>query len=232
MAPPPHHLTHQPRPPSSAPSPSPSLSHRSRSRSRHGSSRGSRHRAIQLAAQFSQQDQQSLSDKPVAASNAMTGDGNGGVRVGSESSTREGGGREQLLSPRQSTSSRNHSLSSSGVGSSVSSFGTTRLSQTGTTSLEQQSSSLSVREGSSVSTYSRREPESLPRVSKITTSNGSTRVSGHSSQSLANSITSNSLHHPKPLFGTGRSSSNRYVHGIIVMLKMCGLQALPGSSLL
>ena len=200
---------HPPRPPSS----SSSSSHRSRS-TRHGSSRGSHRRSIQLAAQFSQQDQQSLNVPSVRppSNTAMTapsvptsGTHSGDVDLSSTSAVN--GGYNQLLSPRESvSSSRDHSVTS-GMGSSVSSLGYS-LHQTGRTPSEY-SSSLSTREGLGASSYLRREPESLPRVGKIATGDGSTHVSGRSG-SLADNVTTNSLHHPKPLFSThGRSASNK-----------------------
>ena len=197
---------HPPRPPSS----SSSSSHRSRS-TRHGSSRGSHRRSIQLAAHFSQQDQQSLNVPSVrppsntAPSVPTSGTHSGDVDVSSISAVN--GGYHQLLSPRESVSSSHDHSVTSGVGSSVSSLGYS-LNQTGRTPSER-SSSLSTREGLGASSYLRRESESLPRVGKIATSDGSTHVSGRSG-SLANSVTANNLHHPKPLFSThGRSASNK-----------------------
>lgn len=184
-----HHQPCPPRPPSLSSS---SSSHRStHSRSRQRSSRGSHHRHA-MAAQFPQNDQHSLIKKSSSDTLSRT------------SFLLDGSSEDSILGSdrgRCPLSSQDVSMTSTGVGSSVSSL--SYMTQSGRLALA--SSSSSARGDSlGVSDRLRRQPDSLPNVGTMANRD----ALGHS-QSCGHTVTtSNNLHHPKLLFGSGQLSSS------------------------
>ena len=152
-----------------------------------------------MAAQFTQPGQQSSSDKPITNSVTMSSFSSSNGVVGSAES------KSQLLSagPSRDVST------SSGIGSSLSSSDYLHQSGNGGVALDHSSSSTTRDHNISSSVLVRRQPDSLPRVGPGRVS--ADRNSLSNSQSTTHVVTTNALSHPKPLFGVGKSSSNRYV---------------------
>ena len=201
----PHHQTEPPpRPPSSS-----SSSHRTRSRSRQRSARGSqRHTIAEQLSQHSSSEKPPLTSLTTTSVSLHNGSGDTTKGIGSDNSHSN---HTHPSSTRVSVTSRDLSTSS-GVGSSVSSFVGGHLNQTGGSTMSEfsmHSSSLSTAGLPSSNGQLRRQPDSLPRVGKITGTDRTTLTHSQSSTRTATGGTTDGLHRPQPLFDSGKSSTSR-----------------------
>lgn len=162
-----------------------------------------------MAAQFTQPGQQS-SDKPTTDSLTVT--------ASLLTSSLNGIGSDESKGWLSSAGRSDDVSASSGVGSSLSS--SNYLHQSSRGAMLDHSSSSTTRDSTSGSrlVLVRQQPDSLPRVGRISAAADGKSLSNYPSSTHA--IITNAVSHPKPLFDVGMSSLDRYmyVHDIILCL--------------